>query len=204
MFPALQPLFSTVFKIRNRNAYQILLSSMFEKHFPFSIRVLETARSQLELRQESMVDELWWRCLFLLKTATLEAMNVLVRCCGEESMSNLHSSPRLHLTASISLQDHVECLINSGPFKYKFKVDDIPDIEKADKNCFDLGLLTSTASLTRGNSSIFTPWTSVWPQDHTDNTMFCHCSLIHLFFSLSLFVYIAASPLLITANSVAN
>jgi hypothetical protein len=27
----------------------------------------------------------------------------------------------------------VECLINSGSFGYKFKVDDTPDVEKADK-----------------------------------------------------------------------
>jgi hypothetical protein len=34
----------------------------------------------------------------------------------------------------------VECLINSAPFRHKFKVDDTPDVEKADQHCSDLGL----------------------------------------------------------------
>jgi hypothetical protein len=25
---------------------------------------------------------------------------------------------------------HIECLINSGPFRYKFKADDTPDVKK--------------------------------------------------------------------------
>jgi hypothetical protein len=32
---------------------------------------------------------------------------------------------------------HVGCLINSGSFGYEFKVDDTPDVEKADQHCFD-------------------------------------------------------------------
>jgi hypothetical protein len=35
---------------------------------------------------------------------------------------------------------HVECLINSGPFGYKLKVDDTPDVEKAEQHCLYLGL----------------------------------------------------------------
>jgi hypothetical protein len=35
---------------------------------------------------------------------------------------------------------HVEYLINSGPFGYEFKVDDTPDVEKADQHGFDVGL----------------------------------------------------------------
>jgi hypothetical protein len=34
---------------------------------------------------------------------------------------------------------HVDCLINSGPFRHKFKVYYNPDVNKSDKNCFDLG-----------------------------------------------------------------
>jgi hypothetical protein len=41
---------------------------------------------------------------------------------------SLHNSPRLHLMASIHL--HVECLIDSGPFGEKLKVDNTPDVEK--------------------------------------------------------------------------
>jgi hypothetical protein len=35
---------------------------------------------------------------------------------------------------------HLGYLINSGPFGYKFKVDDTPDVKKGDQHCFDLGL----------------------------------------------------------------
>jgi hypothetical protein len=75
-----------------------------------------------------MADGPLQRCIFLLKTGTLEAKN-------ERSPQN---SPRLHLTASINVFKHlhVECLINSGPFGYEFKVDDTPDVGKADQHCF--------------------------------------------------------------------
>jgi hypothetical protein len=66
---------------------------------------------------------------------------VPARCRGEESMSNLSTTPTLaprginkpfqHL--------HVEYLINSGPFGYKFKENNTPDVEKAAQHCFDLG-----------------------------------------------------------------
>jgi hypothetical protein len=39
---------------------------------------------------------------------------------------------RLRLTASIQ-HLHVECLINSGHFGYKFEVDYAPDVENADQ-----------------------------------------------------------------------
>jgi hypothetical protein len=37
-------------------------------------------------------------------------------------------------------QLYAECLINSGSFGEEFKADDVPDFEKADQHCFDLGL----------------------------------------------------------------
>jgi hypothetical protein len=40
---------------------------------------------------------------FLLKTATLEVKDLPALCHGEDSMNDLHNSPDLHLTASISL-----------------------------------------------------------------------------------------------------
>jgi hypothetical protein len=54
-------------------------------------------------------------------------------------------SPQLSLLAPHDINKpfqhlHVDCLINSGPFGYKFKVDDTSDVEKADQHCFDLGL----------------------------------------------------------------
>jgi hypothetical protein len=58
------------------------------------------------------------------------------RTINERSLPN---SPRLRLTATIQ-HLHVERLINSGPFGYKFKLDDTPDVEKVDRHCFHLGL----------------------------------------------------------------
>jgi hypothetical protein len=55
------------------------------------------------------------------------------RCRGEESTS--HLSPRLRLMAS-TLHLHVDCLINSGPFGYRFEV----DVEKAGQQCSDRGI----------------------------------------------------------------
>jgi hypothetical protein len=49
-------------------------------------------QGQLDPNQESTVDDPWPRCLFLLKTTTIEAKNVLVHCCGEESMSDLSTT----------------------------------------------------------------------------------------------------------------
>jgi hypothetical protein len=65
MFPALWPLLKTVFKILNRNVKMFftddLMSSMFEKHFPFSthLKVLEATRSQLEpsLERRQMIHD---------------------------------------------------------------------------------------------------------------------------------------------------
>jgi hypothetical protein len=67
---------------------------------------------------------------------------------------------------------HIECLINSDPLRYKFKVNDTRNVEKVDQQCLDLGLLTCMAALACGNSSISTPWTRVWLWDHTGITMF--------------------------------
>jgi hypothetical protein len=90
----------------------------------------------MEPSQDSTADGPWQRCLFLLKTATLEATNVSTRC------RSLHNPPRWRLTASMSpfKRLHVEYIINSGPFGYEFKVDDIPDVQKADQHCSDLAL----------------------------------------------------------------
>jgi hypothetical protein len=76
----------------------------------------------------------------MLKTVTLELKNVPA-CCCEELMSNL--STALLTCASQPnkpFQHQVECQINNGRFKYKFEVDDTSDVEKADQQCFDLGL----------------------------------------------------------------
>jgi hypothetical protein len=104
---------------------------------------LETAKSQLEPSQESAVDGPWQRCFSLLKIATHEAKNMLAYCHGEKLMSD--HSPQLsslfpHGISKPFQHLHIECLINSGPFRYKFEVDYAPDVEKADQNCFDLGL----------------------------------------------------------------
>jgi hypothetical protein len=72
------------------------------------------------------VDDPWKRRLFLLKIATLDPMDVSTLCRGEESIGDLHSSPGLRLTATIQ-HLHVECLINRGPFLYKFKANGTPD-----------------------------------------------------------------------------
>jgi hypothetical protein len=78
----------------------------------------------------------------VLKTVTLKAKNLPACCHGKESMSN-PSTILLACTSGINkpFQNmHVECLINSGPFRYKFKVDDTPDAGKADQLYFVLGL----------------------------------------------------------------
>jgi hypothetical protein len=54
-------------------------------------------------------------------------------------------SPQLSSLAPHSINKpfqhlHVECLSNSGPLGYEFKVGVTPDVEKADQRCFDLGL----------------------------------------------------------------
>jgi hypothetical protein len=78
----------------------------------------------------------------LLKTATLKAKNVLAHCHGEESMRDLFTT-LLTCTHGINKpfqHIHIECVINSGSFGYKFEVDDTPDVKKADQRYFDLGL----------------------------------------------------------------
>jgi hypothetical protein len=37
-------------------------------------------------------------------------------------------------------QLHLKCLISSGPFGYRFKVGDTPDVGKSDQHYFELGL----------------------------------------------------------------
>jgi hypothetical protein len=66
---------------------------------------------------------------FPVKAATLKAKNLTVRCCGEESTRDLSSqlsSPEPHDIDKPFQQLHVQCLINSGPLGYKFKMDDNP------------------------------------------------------------------------------
>jgi hypothetical protein len=46
----------------------------------------------------------------------------------------------------------VECLINSVPFWYRFKVDDTTDVAKADQHYFDLELLISMVFFLPGDS----------------------------------------------------
>jgi hypothetical protein len=97
MFPALRPLFKTVFKILNKNIKFFftddLTSPTSEKRFSFSTLLsFETARSQMEPSQESTADDPWQRCLLLPKTAKLKAKNVLAHCRGEESMSDLSTA----------------------------------------------------------------------------------------------------------------
>jgi hypothetical protein len=99
----------------NRNICQrFLMLSASEKHFPFSTclssgnsRKTAGANSRerggdatnCDTRSEEYVGALsWWRI-------------------NERS---LHNSPRLRHTASTQ-HLHIECLINSGPFGYKFK-----------------------------------------------------------------------------------
>jgi hypothetical protein len=70
---------------------------------------------------------------------TLEAKNVPARH-GEESMSNLFTTFLMPRGINKPFQHlHVEYLINSVPFKYKFKVGDTSDVGKPDQHCFDLG-----------------------------------------------------------------
>jgi hypothetical protein len=120
------------------------MSSASQKRFPLSTLfwVLETARSQLEPSPENTADGPWQKCLFLLKTATLQSEV----CVGALSWSRISERYTLQLS---SLEPHgiskpfqrlqIDFLINSGPFWHKFKVDDAPDIEKADQHCFELG-----------------------------------------------------------------
>jgi hypothetical protein len=42
--------------------------------------------------------------------------------------------------SGLSLTPPRETKKKKGPFGYKFKVDDTPDVEKADQHYFDLGL----------------------------------------------------------------
>jgi hypothetical protein len=44
------------------------------------------------MKSGEYVDDPWQRCLFLLKTATLEARNVLACCHGEKSTSDLSTT----------------------------------------------------------------------------------------------------------------
>jgi hypothetical protein len=60
---------------------------------------------------------------------------------------SLHNSPRLRFMKSVQ-HLHAECLINSGPFGYKFKVHDTRDVEKSRSTLFWSYTLTSVASLT--------------------------------------------------------
>jgi hypothetical protein len=96
----------------------------------------------MEPSQDSRADDPWKRCIFLLKTVTLEAKNTPAHCRGEESMSDLSqlSSLAPHGINKPFLHLHVECLINSGSFGYKFKVDDTSDVKKANQHCLDLEL----------------------------------------------------------------
>jgi hypothetical protein len=64
--------------------------------------------------------------------------NVLVLCHDEESMSDLSLLTPHGMNKPF--QHHVACLINSGLFGHEFKMDDTPDVEKADQLFFDLGL----------------------------------------------------------------
>jgi hypothetical protein len=95
MFPALRPSFKTILKIMKKNVCQNFVHRWFnvlrvQKRFPFGkLLVLETARSQLEPIQESMVDDPWRRCFFLLKTATLEAKNFPAHVAVKNQMSDL-------------------------------------------------------------------------------------------------------------------
>jgi hypothetical protein len=45
-----------------------------------------------------------------------------------------------HIISMLFQHLHVECVINSGPFGYRFKLDDTPNVKKADQHCFNLGL----------------------------------------------------------------
>jgi hypothetical protein len=56
-------------------------------------------------------------------------------------MLSVHSSSLAPHSINKPIQHlYVECLINSAPLGYEFKVDDNPAVEKPDENCFDLGL----------------------------------------------------------------
>jgi hypothetical protein len=69
------------------------MSSTSEKRFAFStLLILETARSQLKPSQESTAHEPWQICSFVVKTATLAAKNVPVRCGVEGPMSDLSTT----------------------------------------------------------------------------------------------------------------
>jgi hypothetical protein len=113
------------------------------------------------------------RCMvwhfFLLKIATLETENMSAHCGAiSRKLSILVArgivKPFQHL--------QLECLVNSRHFGYRFKVDDIIDVNS--RLLFWSWTSTFLANLTSGNSSISTPWTGVWPRDHTDNTILLH------------------------------
>jgi hypothetical protein len=72
-----------------------------------------------------------------------------VPCQDEESTSDL-STPILAYPSSTNTPFqhlHVECLINSGQFGHKLKIDVTSDVEKADQHCFHLGLRYSFLDL---------------------------------------------------------
>jgi hypothetical protein len=98
-----------------------------EEHFP---------SSTLKFWKQPEVRRVWQKYLFLPKTVTLEAKNVLT-CCGKESMSDLSKT---FLTCTSWYQQAFstppQIMSNSGPFRYKFKVDDINDVEKEDQHFF--------------------------------------------------------------------
>jgi hypothetical protein len=52
-----------------------------------------------------------------------------------------HLSSLMPHSISKLLEDlHMECMINIGPFRYNFKLDDTPDVKKAGQHCFVFGL----------------------------------------------------------------
>jgi hypothetical protein len=120
-----------------------LMSSASEKHYPFSTLLsFGNGQKSAGANQESMVDDPWQRCLFVLKSATLKVKNVPACCHCEESMSDLSTTLSLvpHSINKPFQHLHIERLINSGPFGCKFKVDYTPDVEREAQHCFDLGL----------------------------------------------------------------
>jgi hypothetical protein len=77
--------------------------STSEKCFPFSALFEFWKHPEVSWSQVRRADDQWRSCLFLLKTAEIEAENVPGRCQVEESELFFHNSARLRLTASISL-----------------------------------------------------------------------------------------------------
>jgi hypothetical protein len=146
MFPALRPLFTKMFKSWTRMSVKIiftddLMFSTTEKRVPFSIHI-SFGNSQKSAGAKSG-DYGWWSVAempFLLKNCDTRSEE---RVCGlawwRINERSLHNSPRLGLTVSIQ-HLHVECVINSGHFGYRFKVDDTADVEKADQHYLDFGL----------------------------------------------------------------